>query len=155
MNPSSLLVNGFCISPSIFRAFVCRVVALACSSTSCTRMFMAILLLLLGFAALPRPTFFLWSFRVIRGYLLLSSCGRFAFHGTGIFAEGRRAVALGAMIERPLACCEVLIFSLPRFECFVLQRAAVGKAEPPRLRPVELIDRAEMRCGDEVILAAG
>jgi hypothetical protein len=55
----------------------------------------------------------LFSYKAHRAVRRISSSSQFAFHGSGIFAQGSRAVALGPMIKRLLACIEVFVLAMP------------------------------------------
>ena len=59
------------------------------------------------------------------------------------------------MIERLLACFQILLLATPGFNRWILKRPPVGKTDRPRLRQIELVDRIQMGCGEDVALPAG
>ena len=67
-----------------------------------------------------------------------------SLHRAAVPAERGGAVALGAVVERRWPAATFSLSPVPGLERLVLQRAAVREAQRPRLRPVELVDRA--RC---------
>src|SRR5882724_1606967 len=73
-----------------------------------------------------------------------SGSSQLAFHGFGVSAQSGGAHALRSMVKHPLARLNVVVLSLPGLKRLILQRAPVRKAELPRLRPVEPVDRVQM-----------